>query len=221
MQKMTSVLTLAAVAALTLTRSVLAGSPGEGGGEPQVKLKAVQVADLPAAVRKALDERALVGAIQRVNASPVYYMVELTWEGKKMAVWVNQSGTALEGPGPVPGDAKEKLGAALAWSDLPEAVQNLVSTKFQGAPLGEIRKSQVIYTIHLLHGEEVVPLRVTERGQVLPMRHGEGTAPDAEEMQLRAQQEEEQAFLKGQRRHERPEERATGAPRRHSRESPE
>jgi len=178
----------------------------------------VQVADLPAAVRKALDERALGDAIQRVNASPVSYMVELTLGGKKMAVWVNESGTALEGPGLVPSDAKEKLGATLAWSDLPQSVQNVVSTKFQGAPLGEIRKSQVIYTIHLLRGQEVVPLRVTERGQVLPIRHGEATAPDAEEIQLRAQQEEEQAFLKGQRRHERPEERATEAPRRHSRE---
>ena len=145
---------LAVTAVLAFTLTARAGE----------KANVVQLGDLPSLVQQVVTQQAGDGTIQRIVKSPVFYEIDFTAEGVKQKCLVNENGTHSEGPIPRPGKGQGKL---IAWTDLPKPVQQLVSEKFHGAPLDEVRLRPAVYSVVVGTSEGDGLIRVAQDGRVL------------------------------------------------------
>lgn len=147
----------AALAALGLCLSVRAGQ--EAGN-----VNAVRFEDLPNAAQKALtlqcDGDPLVEITKGIDA----YLIEFTAEGNKQEILVRED---LRSEGPRPIHVERAEGTEIQWSDLPQQVQTLISSKFAGASLDKILRRPGIYNAKINRNGETSEIRFTERGRIL------------------------------------------------------
>ncbi len=208
-QQFRSGLAVLTAAAFTVA---LQAAEGEGiirhqpGGGPPVKVhgdvtklekmtpNVVQLGDLPAAAQEALRAYAAGATIERIVKPPIFYIVELTLEGTAKAFWVSEDATRCEGPAKLNTAEIQAVSTPVQWAALPEAAQRLVSSKFEGAPLGEIHRVNWGYEALLNREGQKSSVRVAEDGRILPRRQQAKGRP--------AGPEHRHAVEGGQERHE-------------------
>ncbi len=128
----------------------------------------VKITELPAVAQEALLKAAPGSGIEAIVKWPGFYMIDLTLNGLQKTVRVNEEGTKCDEPRQFNRRARVNQGTVINWSDLPLAVRDLMGTKFQGAPLGEVRRGVAVYRATLLTPTGKVFLFVTEDGTILP-----------------------------------------------------
>ena len=124
----------------------------------------VKLADLPAAVQQAVVQSAGGSTIQRIIKAPVMYEINFMQAGVNQNFLVNETATKTEGPRPV---GEKGPGSAIQWTDLPEAVQKLLSAKFPGVTYVELRRRTVVYVATVQTAEGTALVRVEQDGKVL------------------------------------------------------
>jgi hypothetical protein len=141
----------------------------------------VPMPNLPAAAQQSLLEAAGGAGIESIVKWPAFYMIDLTLDGVQKTVRVNEEGTRCDEPRKLDRTARVNQGTLTDWSELPLAVRNLVSGKFQGAPLGEVRRGATVYRATLATGGGKGFVWVTDDGKILPMGkergRGQGGGP--------------------------------------------
>lgn len=176
----------AALAAFVLCLSVRAGQ--EAGN-----VNAVRFEDLPNAAQKALTLQSDGDPLGEITKGIDAYLIEFTAEGNKQEILV-RADLRSEGPRPIRVERAE--GTEIQWSDLPQPVQTLISSKFAGASLDKILRRPGIYLAKINRNGETAEIRFTERGRILSEtserelreRRERG---EARERELKAKQEAE------------------------------
>jgi len=155
---------LAIVASIVITHAALAG-------EKRERANAVQVSDLPRAAQDALVGVANGANIQQIVRNPAVYTVNFTLDGIKQRFVVSEDAGRSEGPRTI----KEKdvpeinAGTTIQFSDLPQPVQDLLTAKYPGAPLDQVRRRSVTYVANLERNGEKWEVRLTEDGKLMQL----------------------------------------------------
>ena len=148
----------------------------------------VQFNDLPAAVQQALTQQAGNATVQKIIKSPIMYEVDFTLDGAKQNILVSDDATKTEGPRPAA--SCKPAGTVVQWSDVTDAVKNLVATKLAGASVDEVRRRASTYAATLDDGGKISVVCVAEEGAVLS-RHGVNEAADKKQLEEHRRKEME------------------------------
>jgi hypothetical protein len=174
----------AAAALLAACLALRAGQEGE-------KTNTLRFEDLPDPAKRALALQSDGGVVGGITKSPDTFVLEFTLEGKSQEFLVRDD---LKSEGPRPAGAEGSGGTEIQWTDLPQAVQELASSKFAGVSLGKIQRRPGVYRARIDRGGEAGIVRFTERGRILSeTNEKEALKREAEgrELELHRQAEEE------------------------------